>query len=84
MLAEIAEIFPSCYYANQFTETTDRMVFAIYSSNWMDLSPRSRKHLVIFMQMMQKKKVILAGKQIPITLATFVSVSLDVAVYLGT
>ncbi|XP_037917174.1 odorant receptor 33a-like [Hermetia illucens] len=74
MLAEITEVFPSCYYSNKFMEKTDQMVFMLYSSNWMDLSPRFRKHLIIFMQMTQEKKVILAGKQIPITLATFMSV----------
>ncbi|XP_037917023.1 odorant receptor 33a-like [Hermetia illucens] len=74
MLAEIAEIYPSCYYSNKFMEKTDQMVFMLYSSNWMDLSPRFRKHLIIFMQMTQEKKVILAGKQIPITLETFMSV----------
>ncbi|CAD7086944.1 unnamed protein product [Hermetia illucens] len=73
MLAEITEVFPSCYYSNKFMEKTDQMVFMLYSSNWMDLSPRFRKHLIIFMQMTQEKKVILAGKQIPITLATFMS-----------
>ncbi|XP_037914595.1 odorant receptor 22b-like [Hermetia illucens] len=74
MVSEVTEIFPSCFYSNRFMETTDRMVFAIYSADWTRLSPRSRKHFVIFMQMMQQKKVILAGKQIPITLATFMSV----------
>ncbi|XP_037917127.1 odorant receptor 33b-like [Hermetia illucens] len=74
ILAEIAEIFPSCYYSDKFMEKTDQMVFMLYSSNWMDLSPKFRKHLIIFMQMTQKKKIILAGKQIPITLATFMSV----------
>ncbi|XP_037924101.1 odorant receptor 33a-like isoform X2 [Hermetia illucens] len=74
MVAEIVEIFPSCYYSNKFMEKTDQMVFMLYSSNWMDLSPRFRKHLIIFMQMAQEKKIILAGKQIPITLATFMSV----------
>ncbi|XP_037917285.1 odorant receptor 33a-like [Hermetia illucens] len=74
MVAEVTEIFPSCYYSDKFMEKTDRIVFMLYSSNWMDLSPRFRKHLIIFMQMTQKKKVILAGKQIPITLATFMSV----------
>ncbi|XP_037918021.1 odorant receptor 33b-like [Hermetia illucens] len=75
MVAEVVEIFPSCYYADKFTEKTDQIVFMLYSSNWMDLSPRFRKHLIIFMQMTQKEKIILAGKQIPITLATFMSVS---------
>ncbi|XP_037916503.1 odorant receptor 33a-like isoform X1 [Hermetia illucens] len=74
MLAVITEILPSCYYSDKFMEKTDQMVFMIYSSNWMDLSPRFRKNLIIFMQMTQKKKVILVGKQIPITLATFMSV----------
>ncbi|CAD7086946.1 unnamed protein product [Hermetia illucens] len=74
MGAEITEIFPSCYYSDKFMEKTDKMVFMLYSSNWMDLSPRFRKHLIIFMQMTQEKKIILAGKQIPITLTTFMSV----------
>ncbi|XP_037924944.1 odorant receptor 33a-like isoform X2 [Hermetia illucens] len=74
MTAEIIQIFPSCYYSDKFMEKTDRMVFMLYSSNWMDISPRFRKHLIIFMQMTQEKKIILAGKQIPITLDTFMSV----------
>ncbi|XP_037923938.1 odorant receptor 33a-like [Hermetia illucens] len=74
MVAEIAEIYPSCYYSNKFMEQTDQIVFMLYSSNWMDLSPRFRKHLIIFMQMTQEKKIILAGKQIPISLVTFMSV----------
>ncbi|XP_037924945.1 putative odorant receptor 19b [Hermetia illucens] len=52
-------------------EKTDQMVFMLYSSNWMDLSPKFRKHLIILMQMTQE--FILAGKQIPVTLATFMS-----------
>ncbi|XP_037923946.1 odorant receptor 33a-like [Hermetia illucens] len=74
MIAEIIEIYPSCYYASKFTAVTDRTVFMLYSSNWMDLSPKFRKHIVIFMEMTQEEKIILAGKQIPITLATFMSV----------
>ncbi|XP_037923668.1 odorant receptor 33b-like isoform X1 [Hermetia illucens] len=73
MVAEITEIYPSCYYSNKFMEKTDQMVFMLYSSNWMDLSPKFRKHLIIFMQMTQERKIILAGKQIPVTLATFMS-----------
>ncbi|CAD7093183.1 unnamed protein product [Hermetia illucens] len=76
MVAEISEIYPSCYYSNKFMEKTDQMVFMLYSSSWMDLSPKYRKYLIIFMQMTQEKKIILAGKQIPITLTTFMSFDL--------
>ncbi|XP_037916219.1 odorant receptor 33a-like isoform X9 [Hermetia illucens] len=70
----IVEILPCCYFSNEFMSSTDEFVTAIYSTDWTDQGPEFKKLMIIFMEMTQQTKVIIAGKIIPVTLATFVSI----------
>ncbi|XP_037916218.1 odorant receptor 33a-like isoform X8 [Hermetia illucens] len=74
LVAEIVEILPCCYFSNEFMSSTDEFVTAIYSTDWTDQGPEFKKLMIIFMEMTQQTKVIIAGKIIPVTLATFVSI----------
>ncbi|CAD7086948.1 unnamed protein product, partial [Hermetia illucens] len=73
LVAEILQILPCCYFSNKFMSSTDEFVNGIYSTDWTGQSPKFKKMMIIFMQMTQQTKVIIAGKIIPVTLATFVS-----------
>ncbi|CAD7089107.1 unnamed protein product [Hermetia illucens] len=68
------QILPACYYSNKFMVLTDQFVTSIFSSNFPDQSQKFKKTAIIFMQMIQKSCVVLAGKIIPVTLATFMSI----------
>ncbi|XP_037918472.1 odorant receptor 59b-like [Hermetia illucens] len=68
------QILFCCYYVNNFTVVTGELVTAIYSSNIFDQSKEFKKTAIIFMQMTQKPKIVLAGKVFPITLTTFASI----------
>lgn len=74
VVAEISQILPCCYYSNKFQSTTDDIVTSIYSCDWYNHTTEFKKTLIIFMQMTQRGKVIVAGKVIPVTMATFTSV----------
>ncbi|CAD7088126.1 unnamed protein product [Hermetia illucens] len=74
LMGEIAQILPCCYYSNKFLSTTDSIVTSIYSCPWYDQTSKFKKIMIIFMQMTQKGKVIVAGKVIPVTMATFTSI----------
>ncbi|XP_037916212.1 odorant receptor 33a-like isoform X2 [Hermetia illucens] len=74
LFAEIVEILPCCYFSNEFMSSTDEFVTAIYSTDWTGQNPKFKKLMIIFMEMTQETKVIIAGKIIPVTLATFVSI----------
>ncbi|XP_037915204.1 odorant receptor 33b-like [Hermetia illucens] len=73
-VAAAAQILFCCYYVNNFTVVTNELVTAIYFSNIFDQSMQFRKTAIIFMQMTQKPKVVLAGKMFPVTLVTFASI----------
>ncbi|CAD7089113.1 unnamed protein product [Hermetia illucens] len=73
-LASIIEILICCYFADSFTEVTNNLVNAIYSANIFDQSRNFQRTAIIFMQMTQESKVVLAGKVLPITLVTFASI----------
>ncbi|XP_037924334.1 odorant receptor 7a-like [Hermetia illucens] len=74
LLAEIFQIAPCCYYSNQFMSSTDSFVNSIYSLNWTGQSIKFKKLMILFMIFTQRSKVIIAGKVIPVTLATFASI----------
>ncbi|XP_037918220.1 odorant receptor 23a-like [Hermetia illucens] len=65
----LLELAPCCYYANNFMEKTDQLVNVIYNMNWYEQGPEFRKMVIIFMEMNQKKKVILAGNLKEVNLA---------------
>ncbi|CAD7089114.1 unnamed protein product [Hermetia illucens] len=73
-LAATIQILFCCYYVNNFTVVTNELVTAIYFSNLFDQSMQFRKTAIIFMQMTQKPKVVMAGKMFPVTLTTFASI----------
>ncbi|XP_037918685.1 odorant receptor 33a-like [Hermetia illucens] len=74
IVAEMIEIAPCCYYSNEFMSSTDEFVNSIYSADWTTESIKFKKLMIIFMILTQKSKVIIAGKVVPVTLATFASI----------
>ncbi|CAD7086936.1 unnamed protein product [Hermetia illucens] len=63
------ELAPCCYFADRFMEKTDQLVNVIYNMNWYEEGPEFRKMVIIFMEMNQNKKVILAGNLKQVNLA---------------
>ncbi|XP_037916984.1 odorant receptor 33a-like [Hermetia illucens] len=74
MLDVNVQILPCCYYSNKFMVLTDQFVTSIYSTNFPDQSPKFKKTAIIFMQMTQKRSILMAAKIVPVSLATFASI----------
>ncbi|XP_067634622.1 odorant receptor 59b-like [Eurosta solidaginis] len=75
VLAVIMEIYPTCYYAQCLLDDSNNLANVIFHSRWPDQSYEFRKLLVVFMQHTQKPMELLAGKLVPVNLATFVSIA---------
>lgn len=76
VLAVVVEIFPLCYYAQCLTDESNRLSDVIFHSDWFDQDQRYRKMLIFFMQRSQCSFEFSAGKLFPITLNSFLSVSI--------
>ncbi|XP_037917302.1 odorant receptor 2a-like [Hermetia illucens] len=63
------ELALCCYFADRFMVKTDQLVNVIYNMNWYEQGPEFRKMVIIFMEMNQNKKVILAGNLKEVNLA---------------
>ncbi|XP_055844181.1 odorant receptor 42a-like [Episyrphus balteatus] len=68
------QVMPCCYFVNDLMTSSDSLTTALYSSNWMDQTPKFKKTIIIFMQRTQKTTVIMAGNIVPVTLQTCVSI----------
>ncbi|XP_065363675.1 odorant receptor 94a-like [Calliphora vicina] len=55
------QIFLPCYYANELTIESSRLVNGIYNCNWQEMSPYNRKIVFMYMQYLQKPVVLKAG-----------------------
>ncbi|XP_037916220.1 odorant receptor 33a-like isoform X10 [Hermetia illucens] len=74
LIMDVFEILQGTVSYTILFQFIDEFVTAIYSTDWTDQGPEFKKLMIIFMEMTQQTKVIIAGKIIPVTLATFVSI----------
>lgn len=76
ILAVVVEIFPLCYYSQCLMDDSDRLSQVLFHSNWMAQDASFRKMLIFFMQRSQQRMEFTAGKIFPITLNSFLGVSI--------
>ncbi|XP_036329785.1 odorant receptor 94a-like [Rhagoletis pomonella] len=71
VLIMVLQIFIPCFYGNEIITYSSDLNNAIYSSNWTQCSPRIRKYLVIYMEMLQRPVRVRAGNFFDISLVVF-------------
>lgn len=68
------EIFLACYFGNEIILRNVRLSFAVYSANWIDLSPRFKKNMIMFVEALKKPTMIKTAKIFTLTLDSFLIV----------
>ncbi|XP_050362888.1 odorant receptor 94b-like [Nymphalis io] len=74
ILCILTELFLYCYYGNELTVESDRIVCSVYSMQWVHTPHRFRRALVLLMQFMRRPLRPAAGRVIPLSLDTFVKI----------
>ncbi|CAH2101976.1 unnamed protein product [Euphydryas editha] len=74
ILCILTELFLYCYYGNELTVESDRIVCSVYSMQWMRTPLRFRRDLVLLMQFVRLPLRPVAGRIIPLSLDTFVKI----------
>ncbi|XP_037931819.1 odorant receptor 7a-like [Teleopsis dalmanni] len=75
ILAVITQSFPLCYQAQCLLDESSRLAEVILHSNWIEQNVQYRKLLIFFIQRSQRSMQLTAGKIIPITLNSFLSIA---------
>ncbi|XP_037944199.1 odorant receptor 94a-like [Teleopsis dalmanni] len=65
------QIFLPCYYGNEISWNSQKLVKCLYQSNWKDLPQKHKRCVLIYMQYLQKPTVIRAGNFFLIGLPVF-------------
>lgn len=68
------QIFLPCYCGNEIIQHSGSLNNAIYSTEWFRCSPRMRKYLIIYMEMLQRPVCVRAGNFFEISLVIFTQV----------
>ncbi|XP_067626204.1 odorant receptor 94a-like [Eurosta solidaginis] len=66
------QIFLPCYFGNEIILSSGALNSAIYKADWIQCSPKIRKYLIIYMEMLQMPVKIRAGGFFEIGLPVFV------------
>ncbi|XP_011180402.2 odorant receptor 94a-like [Zeugodacus cucurbitae] len=70
-LIMVLQIFIPCYCGNEIIQHSSGLNNATYNSEWFRCSPKMRKYLVIYMEMLQRPVRVRAGDFFDISLAIF-------------
>ncbi|XP_063827159.1 odorant receptor 4-like [Ostrinia nubilalis] len=70
----LTELFLYCYYGNEVTVESDRMVEAVYAMEWLHAPLRFKRSLVLVMERAKRPLRPAAGHLIPLSLDTFVTI----------
>ncbi|XP_018785120.1 PREDICTED: odorant receptor 94a-like [Bactrocera latifrons] len=73
-LIMVLQIFIPCYCGNNIIEYSSGLNNATYNAEWFRCSPRMRKYLVIYMEMLQRPVRVRAGDFFDISLTIFAKV----------
>nr|UVB79116.1 odorant receptor 18 [Heortia vitessoides] len=74
ILCILTEIFIYCYYGNELTYESGKLIESAYGLNWLELPVVHRKTLIILMEILKKPIRPMAGNLIPLSNSTFVSI----------
>ncbi|XP_037301409.1 odorant receptor 94a-like [Manduca sexta] len=70
----LTELFLYCYYGNEVTVESNRLVESIYSMEWVETGVRFKRALLIVMERAKRPLRPAAGLIIPLSLDTFVKI----------
>nr|AII01082.1 odorant receptor [Dendrolimus kikuchii] len=70
----LAQIFLYCYYGTELAIESDFINQSIYSGDWLSLSPRFRKQLLVMMQFCTRPIAPRIAIVIPMSLETYISI----------
>nr|QKN21385.1 odorant receptor [Bactrocera dorsalis] len=72
VIVMILQIFVPCYCGNEIILRSGALNNAIYNADWIQCSPKMRKYLIIYMEMLQVPVKVRAGNFFEIGLPVFV------------
>nr|AXY83389.1 putative odorant receptor 10 [Conopomorpha sinensis] len=70
----LVQIFLYCFYGNEITYESMKIMESVYEMNWLDISPSQRRALIIFMERVKRPIEPKAGHLIPLTASTFITI----------
>ncbi|XP_045449327.1 putative odorant receptor 92a [Melitaea cinxia] len=70
----LIEIFMYCYYGNEVTSESTKVMESAYFMNWLSTNTRHRRHLIFFMERIKRPIQISAGVIVPLSNETFISI----------
>lgn len=71
----IFDIFMVMYFGNEIKLSSDRLSYCLFESNWHEQSEANKKYMLMMMNFFVKPQELIIGKVFPLTLQTFMSVS---------
>ncbi|KAM3956753.1 odorant receptor Or1-like [Aphomia sociella] len=70
----LAELFLYCYFGNEVTVESDRMVESMYATQWLGTPVRFQRSLLIMMERAKRPLRPVAGRIVPLSLDTYVTI----------
>ncbi|KAJ8719046.1 hypothetical protein PYW07_016602 [Mythimna separata] len=74
MFCILIEVFMYCYYGNEVTYESEKLMESAYAMDWLVMPIKYRRALLLFMERIKRNINLVAGNLIPISNSTFVSV----------
>lgn len=68
------EMFLACYFGNEIILSNAILSHAIYSSNWINLSPKFKKDMFMFLEALKRPTMLKTGKLFKLSLESFLIV----------
>ncbi|XP_037028607.1 odorant receptor 94a-like [Bradysia coprophila] len=68
------EIFLPCYFGNEVTLRREQIPHAVYSSEWIHLSEKLKKNMIIFLEGLKRARILRSGKIFTLSLFSFLTV----------
>lgn len=76
-VVQMGQIYIPCYYGNEIMLQSNALINHIYFSNWTEMTQRSKRSIIIFMERLKRETQIIVGKLFPLNLETFTTVRLS-------
>ncbi|XP_047521442.1 odorant receptor 46a-like [Pieris napi] len=74
IICMLFELFIYCYFGSEVTQASIELTDDAYSMNWLDIPVKNRKELIIFMERIKRPIRVMAGRIVPLSNDTFVSI----------
>ncbi|XP_037041521.1 odorant receptor 94b-like [Bradysia coprophila] len=70
----IADLFMITYMGNEIMNSSNRLSYSLFESDWYNQPQSTKKNVVIFGEYLKRPKKLLVGKLYPLTLETFTKI----------